>query len=78
MLAHVTGYEPGDFVHSIGDAHIYSNHMDQVNLQLSRTPKALPQLRLKRDVRSIFDFTYDDFEFVGYDPDPIIKAAVAV
>ena len=78
MLAHVTGYEPGDFVHSIGDAHIYSNHLDQVNLQLSRTPKALPQLRLKRDVNSIFDFTYDDFEFVGYDPDPTIKAAVAV
>ncbi len=78
MLAHVTGYEPGDFVHSIGDAHIYSNHMDQVNLQLSRTPKALPQVRLKRDVDSIFDFKFDDFEFVGYAPDPAIKAPVAV
>jgi thymidylate synthase len=78
MLAHVTGYEVGDFVHSIGDAHIYSNHLDQVNLQLSRTPKALPQLRLKRDVGSIFDFEYDDFEFVGYEPDPGIKAPVAV
>jgi len=78
MLAHVTGYEVGDFVHSIGDAHIYSNHLDQVNLQLSRTPKALPQLRLKRDVSSIFDFEYDDFEFVGYEPDPGIKAPVAV
>ena len=52
--------------------------MDQVNWQLSRTPKALPQLRIKREVSSIFDFTYDDFEFVGYDPDPTIKAAVAV
>lgn len=78
MLAHVTGYEPGDFVHSIGDAHIYSNHMEQVDLQLSRTPKALPQLRLRRDVPSIFDFQYDDFEITGYDPDPTIKAPVAV
>ncbi|WP_270729476.1 thymidylate synthase [Shimia sp. Alg240-R146] len=78
MLAHVTGYEPGDFVHSIGDAHIYSNHMDQVQLQLSRTPKALPSVRIKRDVASIFDFKFEDFEIEGYDPDPIIKAQVAV
>ncbi len=78
MLAHVTGYEPGDFVHSIGDAHIYSNHMDQVNLQLSRAPKALPVVRIRRNVSSIFDFTFDDFEIVGYDPDPAIKAPVAV
>jgi thymidylate synthase len=78
MLAHVTGYEPGDFVHSIGDAHIYSNHMEQVKLQLSRDPKPLPQLRIRRQVTSLFDFTYDDFEFEGYDPDPGIKAPVAV
>ncbi|CUJ11286.1 thymidylate synthase [Cognatishimia activa] len=78
MLAHVTGYKPGDFVHTIGDAHIYSNHMDQVKTQLSRTPKTLPELRLKRDVSSIFDFKYEDFEIVNYDPDPIIKAPVAV
>ncbi|MEL0436346.1 thymidylate synthase [Phycobacter sp. K97] len=78
MLAHVTGYEVGDFVHTMGDAHIYANHMDQVNEQLSRTPKALPTLRIKRDVGSIFDFRYEDFEFVGYDPDPAIKAPVAV
>lgn len=78
MLAHVTGYEPGDFVHTLGDAHIYSNHVDQVNLQLSRTPKALPGLRIKRDVKSIFDFRYEDFEFTGYDPDPAIRAPVAV
>lgn len=78
MLAHVTGYEPGDFVHTIGDAHIYSNHMEQVKTQLSRTPKTLPELRLKRDVSSIFDFKYEDFEIVNYDPDPIIKAPVAV
>jgi thymidylate synthase len=78
MLAHVTGYEPGDFVHTLGDAHIYSNHMDQVSLQLSRTPKALPTLRIKRDVSSIFDFKYDDFEILGYDPDPLIRAPVAI
>lgn len=78
MLAHVTGYEPGDFVHTLGDAHIYSNHMEQVNLQLTRTPKTLPQLRIKRDVDSIFDFTFDDFEIIGYDPDPAIRAPVAV
>ncbi|NVO27110.1 thymidylate synthase [Donghicola sp. C2-DW-16] len=78
MLAHVTGYEAGDFVHTIGDAHIYSNHMEQVKLQLSRTPKALPQLNITRDVTSLFDFKFEDFEVVGYDPDPAIKAPVAV
>jgi thymidylate synthase len=78
MLAHVTGYEAGDFVHTIGDAHIYSNHVEQVNLQLSRTPKPLPKLRILRDVPSLFDFTYDDFAFEGYDPDPAIPAPVAV
>ena len=78
MLAHVTGYEPGDFVHSIGDAHIYSNHLDQVNLQLSRQPKALPKLMIQRKVTSIFDFKYEDFAFQGYDPDPAIRAPVAV
>lgn len=78
MLAQVTGYEPGDFVHSIGDAHIYSNHLDQVNLQLSRTPKALPTMRINPDVKSLFDFKYDDFEVLNYDPDPLIKAPVAV
>ncbi|WP_234853143.1 thymidylate synthase [Paracoccus everestensis] len=78
MLAHVTGYEPGDFVHSIGDAHIYSNHLDQVRTQLARTPKPLPQIRLRRDVASIFDFRYEDFEVLNYDPDPAIKAPVAV
>lgn len=78
MLAHVTGYEVGTFVHTMGDAHIYSNHMEQVQLQLSRTPKALPRIEIKRAVSSIFDFTYDDFEVIGYDPDPTIKAPVAV
>jgi thymidylate synthase len=78
MLAHVTGYEAGDFIHTLGDAHIYSNHMDQVELQLSRTPHPLPTMRIKRQVNSIFDFKYDDFELVGYDPDPLIKGEVAV
>ena len=78
MLAQVTGYEPGTFVHSIGDAHIYTNHMEQVELQLSRTPKALPKLRLNPDVKSLFDFKYEDIEILDYDPDPAIKAPVAV
>ncbi|MBL3701985.1 thymidylate synthase [Sulfitobacter sp. BDSS02] len=78
MLAKVTGYEPGDFIHSIGDAHIYLNHLDQVQTQLSRKPSALPTLRLTRDVTSLFDFKYEDFEFVDYKPQPGIKAPVAV
>ena len=78
MLAHVTGYEAGDFIHTLGDAHIYSNHLEQVELQLSRTPKPLPQLRITRKVDSIFDFRFEDFEFLNYDPDPAIKAPVAV
>ncbi|MFV0409587.1 MAG: thymidylate synthase [Paracoccus sp. (in: a-proteobacteria)] len=78
MLAHVTGYEAGDFIHTLGDAHIYSNHVEQVKTQLARTPKPLPQLRFTRKVNSIFDFRFEDFEFLDYDPDPAIKAPVAV
>lgn len=78
MLAHVTGYEPGEFIHTLGDAHIYSNHIEQVKLQLSRTPQALPTLRIIRNVSSIFDFKYEDFEIVNYTPDPSIRAPVAV
>ena len=78
MLAHVTGYEPGDFIHSIGDAHIYSNHMEQVQTQLSRDPRPLPSLRITRHVISLFDFRFEDFEITGYDPHPAIKAPVAV
>jgi len=78
MLAHVTGYEVGDFVHTLGDAHIYSNHMEQVQTQLARTPKPLPQLKINRKVDSIFDFRYEDFEITGYEADPNIKAPVAV
>lgn len=78
MLAHVTGYQAGDFIHSIGDAHIYKNHMDQVALQLTRTPKALPTLKIARKVDDLFAFRFDDFTFEGYDPDPAIRAPVAV
>ncbi len=78
MLAHVTGYEAGDFIHTMGDAHIYSNHLEQVDLQLSRTPKPLPRLNIVREVSSIFDFKFEDFEVVGYEADPNIKAPVAV
>ncbi len=78
MLAQVTGYKPGEFIHSIGDAHIYSNHMEQVAEQLSRTPRARPTLMITREVPSIFDFRYEDFEFLNYDPAPVIRAPVAV
>jgi thymidylate synthase len=78
MVAQVCGLQPGDFIHTLGDAHIYSNHMEQVKLLLSRTPRALPQLKLNPNVKNIFDFTYEDIEIIGYDPHPVIKAEVAV
>ena len=78
MVAQVTGLEPGDFVHTFGDAHIYNNHLDQVNLQLSRAPFPLPQLKINPDVKSIFDFKYDDFELVNYQSHPHIKGEVSV
>lgn len=78
MIAQVCDLEVGDFVHTSGDLHIYHNHFDQVREQLSRTPKPLPTLKLNPDVRDIFAFKYEDFEIVGYDPDPMIKAPIAV
>ena len=78
MMAQVCGLQPGEFIHTFGDVHIYLNHMEQVDLQLSREPRALPQMKLNPAVKSLFDFTYDDFELVGYDPHPAIKAPVAV
>ena len=78
MIAHVVGLKPGDFVHTFGDVHIYSNHMEQVKLQLSREPKSLPQMKINPNVKNIFDFRFEDFELVGYDPHPPIKAPVAV
>ena len=78
MVAQVCDLEPGDFVHTFGDAHIYSNHIEQVNLQLTREPHALPKMKINPDVKSIFDFKFEDFELVGYDPYPAIKAPIAV
>ncbi|MEM9372792.1 MAG: thymidylate synthase [Planctomycetota bacterium] len=78
MMAQVTGYRPGEFIHTLGDAHIYLNHMAQVNEQLSRTPTALPTMRLNPDVTDLFAFTYDDFELRNYTPQPHIRAEVAV
>lgn len=78
MIAQVVGLEPGEFIHTIGDAHIYSNHIEQVKLQLTRIPRTLPQMKLNPDVKSLFDFTYEDFELVGYDPYPKITGKVAV
>ncbi len=78
MLAQVTGYTPGTFVHTLGDAHIYSNHMEQVRTQLARDPRPLPQMHLLRRPESLFDFRYEDFAIEGYDPHPAIRAPVAV
>lgn len=78
MLAHVTGLTPGRFIHTMGDAHIYLNHMEQVETQLAREPRPRPNLIIRRAVKSIFDFRYEDFEFQGYDPEPAIPAPVAV
>ncbi|MFZ5601018.1 MAG: thymidylate synthase [Pseudomonadota bacterium] len=78
MVAQVCGLQPGDFVHTFGDVHIYSNHMEQVDLQLSREPRPLPVMKLNPAVKSLFDFRYEDFELQGYDPHPAIKAPVAI
>ncbi|MCU0334769.1 MAG: thymidylate synthase [Chitinophagaceae bacterium] len=78
MVAQVTGLQPGDFVHSFGDVHLYSNHFEQAQLQLSRTPYALPQMKINPAVGSIFDFKFEDFELLNYQSHPAIKAPVAV
>ena len=78
MIAQCCGLQPGEFVHTLGDAHIYLNHFEQVDLQLTREPRALPTMKINPDVKSVFDFKYEDFELVDYDPWPVIKAPVAV
>jgi thymidylate synthase len=78
MVAQVTGLAPGEFVHSFGDVHLYETHLDQADAQLRRKPKALPRLELNPDAKSLFDFVYDDFTLLGYDPHPALPAKVAV
>jgi len=78
MMAQVTGLEVGDFVHTLGDAHIYLNHLDQVHLQLTREPRPLPKMKINPDVKDIFSFQYEDFELENYNPYPHIKGAVSV
>ena len=78
MMAQATGLEPGDFVHTLGDAHLYSNHLEQARTQLQRQPRSLPQMRLNPAVQDLFAFRFEDFELVGYEPHPHIKAPVAV
>ncbi len=78
MMAQVCGFEAGEFIHTLGDAHIYTNHFDQVELQLSRDPKPLPTLKLNPNISDLFDFKYEDIEVLNYDPHPGIKGAVAV
>lgn len=78
MIAQVCGYEAGDFVHTMGDAHLYSNHMEQAQLQLSREPRALPQMKMNPEVKDIFEFKFEDFSLENYDPHPHIKGKVAV
>jgi len=78
MVAQVTNLQPGEFIHTLGDAHLYSNHLEQTQIQLAREPRELPTMRLNPDVRSIFDFRFEDFELMNYDPHPAIRAPVAV
>jgi thymidylate synthase len=78
MIAQVCGLEPGDFVHTFGDAHLYSNHFEQTELQLSRDFRPLPTMKVNPDVKDLFEFKYEDFELVNYQPHPGIKAPIAV
>lgn len=78
MVAQVTGLKPGEFIHTTGDTHLYVNHLEQVQLQLTREPRPLPKMKINPDVKSIFDFKYEDFKLVDYDPHPHIKGVVAV
>jgi thymidylate synthase len=78
MIAQVTGLEAGEFIHTTGDTHLYLNHLEQAKLQLTREPRPLPKMKINPDVKDIFDFKYEDFELIGYDPLPHIPGVVAV
>jgi thymidylate synthase len=78
MMAQATGFRPGEFIHSFGDAHLYLNHLEQADLQLARTPRPLPRMRLNPEVASLFRFRFEDFELTGYDPHPHIRGEVAI
>jgi thymidylate synthase len=78
MMAQVCGLEYGEFVHTFGDAHIYNNHQEQIDLQLSRETRTLPTMKLNPEIKNIFDFTFDDFDLIGYDPHPLIRGKVSV
>jgi len=78
MMAQTTGLQPGEFIHTLGDAHLYLNHLDQAEKQLARPPRALPRMMLNPDIGNVFDFTYADFTLSGYEPHPAIKAPIAV
>jgi thymidylate synthase len=78
MMAQVTGLKAGEFIHTLGDAHIYLNHLDQVKLKLTRKPRPLPIMEINPDVKDIFSFQYEDFELKGYDPHPHIKGAISI
>jgi thymidylate synthase len=78
MIAQVCSLKPGEFVHTFGDLHIYSNHIEQVNTQLQREPRELPKMKINPNIKSIDEFTYEDFELEGYDPHPSIAAPIAV
>ena len=78
MVAQVCDLEAGDFVHTFGDCHLYVNHLNQTDEQLSRTPRSIPTMRINPEVKNIFEFTYEDFELIGDDPHPMIRAPVAI
>jgi thymidylate synthase len=78
MMAQVCGYEAGEFIHTFGDAHIYNNHLEQLKMQLQRSTRALPKMILNPEIKNIFEFTFEDFTLVDYDPHPHIKGAVAI
>jgi len=78
MMAQATGLQPGEFVHTLGDAHLYANHLEQARMQLQREPRPLPSMKINPDVKDLFAFRFEDFELLDYDPHPHIKAPVAV